>query len=1361
VYADDPQKIEFFESKIRPILAEHCYSCHNSRGQSDSGLVLDWRGGLIAGGDNGAIVTLGTPETSRLIAVLKHEIQGLEMPQGGAKLSALSVADFEKWIRDGATDPRHAPPTQEQFEAETSWSATFSRRLNWWSLQAIAPRKAQDSRDDQSVPLSESGDYESDESSLWFGPSRVDHHIDKRLEAAGLTRQHRASNEKLVRRLHHHLIGLPPTKAELDDGVRLITQSQNLEPLVDELLSRPEFGEKWARHWMDWTRYADSHGSEGDPAIDNAWLYRDYLIRSLNQDIPYDRMVEEHIAGDLLDDPRINQELGINESITATAHWRMVFHGFFPTDALDEKVRFLDDQINVFSKAFMGLTVSCSRCHDHKFDPISQEDYYALYALFNNSRPSRAVIDTPQHQQLHSERLRSLKQSLRNEIGDQWLEDREKLLRDLLSRNEFPNNPSPFPRVLSLWSNIKQLLGRGDGLDVIRQSISRKPTDRQNTIQSWSFEKDFKSADWIASGHGLATDQDRSPGVSAPGEFRVAVDGDTIITELLPSGVYSGLLSSKHAARFSSIDVPVEKGLQIWGLVRGGGEATFRGVVQDYPRMGGVYPFVKPGGEWRWERIDMTYWEGDSMHIEFAHALDTAMPVSDRQRSWFGVREIVLTKEGTSPESKLSALDVFNNVVPAEESLRLEAMAERFVDEVMQAIQAWREGLLSDERAILLDEFLQAGLLANRLDQFEAQRSTRIEKLLSEYRDLENQIKVPTRVPSLEESTGRTQHLYVRGDHKNPAQEVSARFLSALSSNDKSSDSKVDRFDRRQLADKLLSHDNPLVHRVIVNRVWHHLFGRGLVPTPDNFGRLGDMPTHPELLDELVHGFRAQRTSLKSFIKLLVMSETWQADSKPSEMSSRLDPDNRLWSHAMVRRLDAEGIRDSLLSVSGELDQTKYGPTVSGDSNRRGIYVKVQRNSLDPFLRAFDFPEPFATIGRRDATNVPAQSLAMMNDPQIARLTSIWANLMVTGENATLSQRARLETMFTTALGRIPSGQELELLNRYFEEARSSANQRLEGARQLKASMVSAEERLEQLVGVARERYSLQRGESPPPRASVQPLVRLDFEPGLHDESSRAGIELHNGAKISHGALIVDGKGYAVSVPLSQLTNQRTISAKTLEAWVQLDGFAQRGGGVFGLQSSDGSRFDSIVFGEQTPGRWMAGSDFFNRTKPFNGPEETDAVDRIVHVAIAYLEDGTLIGYRDGKPYGMPYQSGRIQGFESSDTVLCLGVRHLPASNGKMLVGKIFEARLYDRALTAEEIEASFQSYQYGFQLSEVPKHLDTEERQEWDSLGSRLRQWKKDWEQASQVLEIDPEQQAVSDVGRSIFMMKEFLFLR
>jgi hypothetical protein len=1327
LYGNDPQ-LEFFESRIRPVLVENCYACHNSLGHADGGVVLDWRGGILAGGDNGPIVQLNDPAVSKLLAVIKHEIEGMEMPQGGAKLPVAAIADIEKWIQSGLADPRQSPPTKEEFDSQTSWEANFARRLDWWSLQPIAPK----------LPLPESLQESTADADALHYPGLIDYFINQKLSEANIPKQRRASNYQLVRRLYHHLIGLPPTDIELDTAISEIDKQGTLEPLVDSLLARPEFGEKWARHWMDWLRYADSHGSEGDPPIDNAWYYRDYLIRALNQDVPYDQILREHIAGDLIPDARINQELGFNESSIAIAHWRMVFHGFFPTDALDEKVRFLDDQINVFSKAFLGLTVSCARCHDHKFDPISQEDYYALYAVFNQCRPSRIVIDSTERQTVHTHKLQSIKQDIRDQLCKLWLGDKEGLVQRLLDPMEKPDKrKQPF------------LQKAADSDSMNSDSIQR----------TWDLRKDEETSDWIASGVGLCTTHDRKPMVSSSGEFRIAVEGDSILSEILPRGVYSGLLSDKHAARLTSIDVKIEPGQQIWALVRGGGEATLRAVVQDYPRMGGIYPFLKPSSQWRWERLDMSYWEGDLAHIEIAHALDTAMPVSDRQRSWFGIREIALTTSNSPPRSKSGGTGGLTELLQVVKDFDNATMV---AEGILKVVMAWKDGTLSDAQAILLDELVTANILQNKASELTGKESQRILQLVAEYRKLEADIPVPIRVPSIEEARERKQQLYVRGDHKSPAQEVPPRFLSALNVPDLVQD-----FNRLRLVEEMLRRENPLTHRVIVNRVWHHLFGRGLVPTPDNFGRLGELPTHTALLDALVVAFRSQNTSLKSLIKQMVLSETWQADSVPTAEAAALDPDNRLWSHAMLRRLSAEGIRDSLLRVSGELSLQRFGPTVSGESNRRGLYVRVQRNSLDPFLRAFDFPEPFATVGRRDSTNVPAQSLALMNDPQITRLANAWAKRLLEGpEYADLSTRDRIAKMFVIALSRTPEPIELDILDRYREESLQELELQSAQTKKILESKSQVDTRITSLINTARERLLQQHGEAVLSSTPVQPLMRFTFDDnptntGRYDDSGAIGLEFMNGANAVNGALVVDGKGFAVSQPLPRSIMPTSIRQKTLEAWVQLDSFQQRGGGVISIQSKDGARFDSIVFGEQTPGQWMAGSEFFARTKPFQGYVEAEATQRMVHLAIVYEPDGTIVGYRDGKAYGQPYKTEGLLPFEPGDTVISFGVRHLPASNGKMLVGRIFEARLYDRALNATEIESSFQSFQYGFQLSSVPEWLDEKQKVEWQQLQQQSRELAIEIESLPLQPSMPAEQQVWSDIARSFFMMKEFLFIK
>jgi hypothetical protein len=348
-------QFEFFESRIRPVLVARCYSCHNSTVSAQGGLAVDQRAALLRGGNGGAAVVPGKPEKSRLFAAIAHTLPGLEMPKGGAKLDKGVLADFAKWIAMGAPDPRGKPPTVPPTATPaTSWAATLAARKQWWCFQPIK----------NVAPPVTAGNRWSDHP--------IDRFLYARMAQNKLSPAPAAEPATLVRRTYFALVGLPPTPDDVKTWTARLKTPGGMEALVDHLLASPQYGETWARHGMDWVRYADSQGSEGDPEIVNGWQFRDYLIRALNADVPYDQLVREQISGDLLSKPRVNTTLGINESAIGPAHWRMVFHGFAPTDALEEKVRFTDDEINTFSKAFLGLTVACARCHDHKFDAISQ-----------------------------------------------------------------------------------------------------------------------------------------------------------------------------------------------------------------------------------------------------------------------------------------------------------------------------------------------------------------------------------------------------------------------------------------------------------------------------------------------------------------------------------------------------------------------------------------------------------------------------------------------------------------------------------------------------------------------------------------------------------------------------------------------------------------------------------------------------------------------------------------------------------------------------------------------------------------------------------------------------------------------------
>ena len=637
-FADD-----FFESRIRPVLVEQCYECHNSADVREGGLSVDFRGALLKGGDNGPAINVEDPIKSLLLAVMKHEVEGLEMPQGGDKLSDEILADFETWLRDGAKDPRDAPPDADAIAEATSWEATFEKRAGWWSFQPL--REA--SPPDKSADPDQSADH--------HASNAIDAFIQQKLNEARLTPNPPAEPHVLVRRLYLVLTGLPPSAEDAKKwSERLATGDQSqrnvaYESLVDELLDGG-FAKRWARHWMDWVRYADSHGSEGDPLNPGAFEYRDYLVRALQADIPYDQLLREHIAGDLLKHPRMRPDTGTNESVIGAAHWRMVFHGFAPTDAKEERVRFTDDQINTFSKAFLGLTVSCARCHDHKFDPISQSDYYAIFGTLASGRPGRLVIDDPAAVQPDLEKLTGLKQKIRSSLASTWEQLDLAAIKPSLNRiaDLDAKATSGFERKIQL---LLQAYRQGTSAEEAWHTNQRRESERvakwreletNRNARKFELTKEDEVDQWYRYGAGL------SGGPVGDGAFALFAQGDSAVRGIYPAGMYSHLITDLSPARLTSPDIQLDDEYQLWVLARGEGGSTLRYVVQDYPRDGTVYPVSTLGNNWNWHRYDLSYWKGDQIHIEIAAAADAPLRAKNNPRSWFGIQEAWLVPKSVA-----------------------------------------------------------------------------------------------------------------------------------------------------------------------------------------------------------------------------------------------------------------------------------------------------------------------------------------------------------------------------------------------------------------------------------------------------------------------------------------------------------------------------------------------------------------------------------------------------------------------------------------------------------------------------------------------------------------------------------------
>ncbi len=1349
--APTAEQVEFFESRIRPVLAQDCYECHRSGEKVRGGLALDSRAGVMAGGDSGAVVVPGDPAASLLMKMIRHEVddENLKMPKAGAQLESEVIADFGKWIAMGVPDPRDAPANEAQVAEDTEWQAVLERRKNWWSFQPIA---------DPPVPTVDDAE--------WSG-NAIDQFVKAKLDAEGLEPVDLASAQVLVRRLYFTLIGLPPSVEDVDGFVVSYGKAPEAATLqlVDHLLDDPRFGERWARHWMDWVRYAETHGSEGDPAIPHAWRYRDYLIRALNADVPYDQLLREHVAGDVLPKPRTNEALGLNESAIGAAQWRFVQHGFAPTDAHDELVRFTDDQIDTFSKAFLGLTVSCARCHDHKFDAISQTDFYALFGILKTCRPALVAADAAGILGKNREALAAQKPELRARLGELWSSPEQTVV---LAEKLMTRQPGGKVTMDGLRDLFYRLAIDGERfLDTWKKREEKWRTEKaqlqtfieagEDVLQRWDFSDPESAGEWFSDGEGL------KGGVSTAGEFSVASGeegDDRVVRGIYPAGMYSHSLSDKHRAVLHSPGVQLDGEQELWLRVAGDGQSLVRYVVRNYPRSGTVYPVLNmSGGAWQWKNWSLKYWDGDRIHVELSTAADSAvLAKSGNERSWFGVREVVLRRKGDQaqagpPDSVREYLHPLMSALEGQTFSNAQQIAAAGSKVIAEIAGRWGRGEdIIDAEALLLDQCLRESLLLNSAGALGEANA-----VLAEYRALEAEVPVATRVPGLLESRGENQALFVRGDHRSPSEEVPRRLLDALGGEAYV----TGQSGRLELAEDLVAANNPFTARVIVNRVWHYLFGSGLVRTPDNFGRLGEKPSHPELLDHLASEFVADGWSMKKLIRELVLTRAWQLDSTPSTLAQEVDPENRMLSHANLRRLEAEAIRDSLLAVSGDLDATRFGEPVDGNSRRRSIYVHQRRNSLDDFLAAFDAPVPTSAKGRRNVTNVPAQSLALLNGGFARARATTWGRAADSGEAAPVEL---VERLFREALGRVPSEVEvagaLALVEQIQSEARRREQQRIKVIEQFERQRREIREIVEpvreRLLTEARQKFS-EGPDDVDPAVAFGAVSQWLFDEDAEDSVGRLDGELHGSAKIEDGALLVDGNGFLLTKPLTE-----NLEEKTFEVRVQLAGLNHRSGGVMGVQDLQGGLFDSIVWAEKSERRWLAGSNNHARTLSFDGEEDRRAADEPVHVAITYAADGTIRGYRNGEPYGEPIRRAALQPFQAGAAQVVFGLRHGTAANGnRALRGRIFEARLYDRALGAEEIKVLASGKGAGGPIvgdKQVRAALSDEQRQRVEALEAQSADLD---QQLATMKETVGMESPWAGLAHAVFNLKEFVYLR
>jgi len=895
--------LEFFEKKIRPVLAEHCYKCHSADAKKlKGGLRLDHRAGVLKGGDTRPAIVLSKPEKSLLIEAIGYGNVDLEMPPRG-KLSAAQIADLTEWVRRGAPWPEETV-TAGGADKEFNLQDRRAKHWAWQPVKSPTPPK---------VKLAS-----------WVA-SPIDHFILAKLESVELQPKGIADKRVLIRRASFDLTGLPPTPEQVNSFLK-DDSPQAFEKVVDQLLASSHFGERWARHWLDLMRYSETFGHEFDFVNQEVWRYRDYVIRAFNEDVPYDRLILEHIAGDRID-PRFAKEGGWNESRLATAWWWMSQHCHSPVDVRAYQAEVVDNQIDVLTKAFQAITAACARCHDHKFDAISTADYYSLYGLVKSGSFSHGSVDGPRVFTEKAQALLKIKKILAAPLGDR-----------------------------------------------LKVQTTAEPKVKTDGYQLISDIRKTKGKDWFADGvawHNAFT---------ASGDF--TIEGQAV-RPVLADWLHSGLMSRKFQGTLRSPTFKISE--NFIHILAFGTDVRFNVVVDNFkiirnPIYGSLTRHIK-NDKPHWVTFNLGMWKGHDCYLE----------ITDLSNS--------------DPAGKGSGPDAYGAV----QQLWLSANNRPPSIPVPK---------LPEEIKITEEETL---------------------RLLGQYNKLAGSIPRPAVVPVMLEGSGRNENLFVRGSHKNLGEKVPRGYLTAITGTKAQPPKGTGRL---ELAKLIANANNPLTARVYANRIWHHLFGRGIVPSTDNFGVLGEKPSHPELLDWLANRLIEKNWSTKQLIREVMLSKTYRMSSKPTDESAELkDPANVLLHRMPVRRLQGEALRDAILSVSGRLDRKMFGPPVAvhltafmegrgrprsgplDGAGRRTIYQEVRRNFLSPMMLAFDMPQPLSTFGRRTTSNVPAQSLIMMNDPFVVEQSKIWAKRIL-GAGKDDIQRVRIA--YQLAFGRLPDQQEMD-----------------------------------------------------------------------------------------------------------------------------------------------------------------------------------------------------------------------------------------------------------------------------------------------------------------------------------------------
>ena len=1194
----DAAGLKFFESKIRPLLIQHCYECHSSNADEyEGGLSVESRAALLKGGDSGAAIVPFKPSESWLMAAIEYSDDFYQMPPE-SKLPPEVIAVFKKWIEMGAPDPRQAVASSNTAPRVID----FEQSRKFWAFKT--PQRP-------ALP--------SVKNKAWVS-NAIDTFILSELERSELTPAIAADRRTLIRRVTFDLTGLPPTVTEINEFLA-DTSPLAYESLVERLLASPRYGERWGRKWLDVARYADSNGLDENLAYVNAFRYRDYVVRAWNQDLSFADFLQQQLAGDLLDPQQDASPQERLDRLTATGFLSIGPKMLACDDGQKMEMDIIDEQLDTMSRAFMGLTMGCARCHDHKFDPIASKDYYALASIFKSTKTMENFnvvakwheypLDTPETKaalEKHNSDVKELDDELaaiQIEARQTLRESQQRLLsKYLISASKFVSvNSKPIADGHNVIGNFIR-----DGIAVENSIAWEAEKFQRGTLQAettnygkgvgvllyqgfaeydveiedagdYQLELRYAAVDsrpMVLTINGTVVDSD----IAAHTTGTWFADSQTWFVE----GIYA-LQAGNNVIRIAREEGPVphvDKILlvkatptsnledltavladtpvtEVDGLLLQEAEEYARGSIGKIPPIvqntSGTSTFlnyaeydfeITAAGNYRLEwlytqaesRGGKLFVDGHLVDSDAANAVTGSFQSSEVK--WFvgGVFQFAEGKHtlrwqrlGTTPHFDKIALiptpdDVTYHsggdqkslaeieVVAAEQGLQTEYLRQ-WVDFLLMAVSQRDEhlaGFLLRDRGEQQVAFAQLGNAAEQqlvtilsavddasdtISEIEDDSALQwivtkaiaadgpfrdpqeIDKLVSEKSQqaiaaiVKSKATLATAQPMVGKAMGVTEGkiedlpIHIRGNYLTLGEPTQRGFLEVV---DQVSDVLIpaEASGRMQLAQWLTDAQHPLTSRVFVNRLWLWHFGNGLQRSPDNFGLLGQRPTNQSLLDWLAVEFIEQGWSIKQMHRLMLLSSTYQMSSTFDSQANTKDPENRLWWRFNRRRLDAEEVRDALLTVGDNLDLQMYGQLlpntdrayVTGtgskrttyDFNRRSVYLPILRSALYNVFIAFDFADPSVIQGQRKNTVVTPQALFMMNSKLVQDEASRLAQRVLQDDIKTNAER--INALHEIVYGRVATSEDIDKCNQFLQRYRELSVQDMDDNASAAAELV-------------------------------------------------------------------------------------------------------------------------------------------------------------------------------------------------------------------------------------------------------------------------------------------------------------------